>query len=149
MRKHVFIDMDGTIVEIIGVDGKVSVKDFRIPGFFNRNRPNTYFMSCLKKVFPESEYEYHILSASPTQMGIIEKDKWLDKYFAIDDANRHFIFWKLEKKNKFILKWCIKNGVQPEDCILVDDELQNLIECEWFGIVARHTSWVMCESEEQ
>lgn len=145
--KHLFIDMDGTIVQLAGFDGKVNVLNYDEPNFFNHWEPIRYMIEALWYVFDKEEFVWHILSASPNDKGIIEKNVWLDKHFHFCGNNRHFIIWKQEDKGEFIAKYCADNDIDPSDCYLVDDDINNLISAELIGANAYHTSRVLSEYE--
>ena len=145
--KHLFIDMDGTIVQLAGFDGKINVSSYDEPDFFNHWEPINYMIEAIKEVFDPCRYTYHILSASPDIKGIMEKNRWLDKYYNVPDEFRHFIIWKKEDKGEFIKKYCIDKGIDFYYCYLVDDDINNLISAELVGVNAYHTSRVLSEYE--
>lgn len=87
MKKIVYLDMDGTIADLYGIENW-------LPRL--RNEDETIFLECrpmiteadLLKSFPADEYEIRVLSMTP--LGATaeycknvakQKDAWLDKFF--------------------------------------------------------------------
>lgn len=147
MFKHIFIDMDGTIVPLIGDNGKVTQDNFSKDNFFDKELPLRTVIEALYNVFPSSEYIYHILSASPDTKGVTEKNRWLDKWFPVKDSNRHFVIWKQETKGQFLNKYCALKDIDIHECVLIDDDINNLIDVESYGVVSYHVSRLLSESE--
>lgn len=144
--KHLFIDMDGTILPIVGYQGRITIADWNIKNLFNRHEPMYNNIEAIEQMFPQTEYEYHILTAVPTIEAIQEKEEWLNKYLPI--KNRHYVVYQEQKKGDYIKSYCENNNIDPSNCTLVDDELHNLISVEEHGITAIHISYVLSEREK-
>jgi hypothetical protein len=130
--KHLFIDMDGVIADYVNINtNKAIINDYNVPGIFLQKEPCQTMIKSIINLFPKEKYCYHILSASPTEMGIEEKNQWLDKYFNIED--RYFVKYPDESKAKFISEWCYLGNVNIEDCYLIDDTQRHLKEFELVG----------------
>lgn len=130
--KHLFIDMDGVIADYVNIlTNKAIINDYNTPGIFLNKLPCKTMINGITNLFDKDYYVYHILSASPTEMGIAEKEIWLDKYFNID--NRHFVAYPDESKADFIVNWCSLNNVNITDCYLIDDAQRHLKEFELIG----------------
>jgi len=138
--KHLFIDIDGVLVPLRGPDGRLTINDWNVSGLFNRHDPIMYNIKAITELLPMSEYTYHILSAVPTLHAIQEKEQWLDKYF--NCKSRHYIEYLKQTKGELIYLQYILKGIAPTDCLLIDDELHNLINVETYGISAMHISYL-------
>jgi len=141
--KHLFIDMDGTILPIVGFNGKITIENWDIDGLFNRNEPIYENIEAIEQMFAREDYTYHILSAVPTVRAIREKEEWLNQYYPL--GNRHYVEFQRQTKGSFIYQYCRQNNINTEDCTLVDDELHNLIDVEKYGVKAIHISYVLSE----
>lgn len=132
-KRIVYLDMDGTIADLYGIDGWLQKLE--------REKKNL-FTSCkamiteeeLFKIFPEHKYEIHILSMTPKnatkeycEQVIAEKNIWLDLFFP-----------KITKR--IYLKYGNnKNLKNSQKHILVDD---NKIIRENFRGLAIEPFWV-------
>ena len=87
MKKIVYLDMDGTIADLYGIENWL----YRL-----RHEDTTIFLECkpmiteneLLRRFPTEEYEIRIMSMTPKGASASyclnvakQKDAWLDKYF--------------------------------------------------------------------
>ena len=143
MRKHVFIDMDGTITSFGSDLGKIIMKDEEFTGdFFATREPCWVMIDSILEVFDSKEWEYHILSKSPNEDCTRGKNEWLDINFPVKRDNRHFIAPD-EDKCTFIVDYCFENDINIYDCALVDDLHQNLIDCEKIHVDSWHPSKVL------
>ena len=134
-NKTVFIDMDGVISSYSCPDDTVIAHDFT-EGFFINRKPVSVVIRQILLLFGNCHLA--ILSASPHNRAIIEKNAWLDKHFDISD--RHFIKWKSGSKAEYILEYCAVNDINPKDIILIDDTHKVLEECELIGCQVYHPS---------
>lgn len=114
-RKTVYLDMDGTIADLYGINNWLE----RL-----RNEDHTIFEECepfisesdLMKYFPTEEYEIRICSMTPKNATKKycedvkkQKNAWLDKFFPNI------------KKRYYLPYGNNKNYKNSKDCILVDD----------------------------
>lgn len=102
----------------------------------------------ITELFPNSEWEYHILSNSPSPECTEGKNIWLDRYFPVKKENRHFIEYNKEymkPKCNFIVDWCFEHDVELKDVAFIDDTYQNLKEVETLNIESWHPSKVLCK----
>lgn len=141
--KHLFIDMDGTILPIVGHNGKITIEDWNIEGLFDRSEPIYDNIEAIEQMFAREDYTYHILTAVPSISAIREKEAWLNRYFPI--GKRHYVEFQRQTKGSYIYQWCIQNNVNTDDCTLIDDELHNLIDVEKYDVKAIHISYVLSE----
>lgn len=147
--KYLFIDMDATICDFGVGDGRVIVSDFtNEKGFFLNKSPIKIVLKAIEVLFPRSKYEYHILSASPTEMGVEEKEVWLDKNFFIEKEKRHFVRYPDESKAVYIQNFCLKHNINPVDCVLLDDTQRHLEEAEGVGVYVMHPINLICRYEK-
>lgn len=149
-KKHVFIDMDGTITSFENDRGKVVTRvDEFTKKFFITREPLWDMIFNIKLLFPKDEWEYHILSNSPSPECTEGKNIWLDKYFDIEKENRHFIEYNKEytrPKSNVIVDWCFENDVELKDVAFIDDTYENLKQVETLNIDSWHPSKVLCKS---
>lgn len=146
--KNIFIDMDGVLADYIGPDGKVTMHDFNIPGFFFNKKPNNIIINAIFSIYPTKKYEYYILSACPTRVGIREKNEWLDKYFPVKYENRYFVKYPGEDKAKSIKDICNKRNLELQSCLLIDDTHKHLCDVELIGVNAQHPANLLIRYEE-
>ena len=114
-RKTVYLDMDGTIADLYGINNWLE----RL-----RNEDHTIFEECepfisesdLMNYFPTEEYEIRICSMTPKNATKEycedvkkQKNAWLDKFFPNI------------KKRYYLPYGNNKNYKNSKDCILVDD----------------------------
>lgn len=76
--KYLFIDMDGVLASFDNYQGKVATppEDFT-EDFFATREPVWELIDNIQRVFPEGEYEYHILSHSPNEESTKGKNRFL------------------------------------------------------------------------
>ena len=125
-KTKVYLDMDGTIVDLYGQPNWLEAIRSEAPGLFLRARPLMSEKVLLEK-FPKEKYEITVLSMTPKDASleycekvIEEKNAWLDKHFP---ALKKRIYQKYgHNKN-------IKNSA---NAILVDDN--ETIRKSWKGI---------------
>ena len=88
MKKQVvYLDMDGTIANLYGMNNWLESLENEVEGLFLNCEP-LVSENKLKEFFPSEEYELRICSMTPLnatneycQVVIKEKNQWLDKYF--------------------------------------------------------------------
>lgn len=142
--KYLFLDMDGVLVDYIGPNNRIGIKDFTQEGLFINQKPCWTIINAIEKLFPHNKYEYHILTASPNHHSDIEKIKWLDRYYHIDDSKIHIVRFPGEDKAKFISDFCNENNIKLSDCSFIDDTHKHLLDCEKIGIDAIHPCHLLC-----
>jgi FMN phosphatase YigB (HAD superfamily) len=140
-NKHVFIDMDGTITTFTGPNTKVYLteEELNTPGLFYNKLPLTSLMTELINYFDNSTL--YILSASPSDHGIDEKNKWLDKYFPLPKENRYFVRYQQQDKVEKLIELITDLDIPKEDVILIDDDHKILFKAESLGIQVFHPSY--------
>ena len=151
-KKHLFIDMDGTLTCFESERGKIRVRSEEFTEeFFRTREPLIDMIRNIIVLFPQEEYEYHILSNCPNMESYVGKNAWLDQYFNVDKKNRHFLLrqnGRIYSKSNFIVDYCFENDINTYDCVIIDDTLQNLIDCETISIDAWHPSKVLCKGRK-
>lgn len=144
MIKHVFIDMDNTIAEVI----TPYFKDY-FEGMYYSKRPIKVMIKAINTLF--SKQDKYILSvARGNEKGINEKIYWLKKECSILTRENYFIDYDSNNNNEksdFIIKWCDKYGVNPMECLLIDDKKDTLVKCKDLGIQVMFPLQVICEYE--
>lgn len=152
MKKHLFIDMDGTITCFENERGRVVTRNEEFTEeFFRTREPLVDMIRNIMVLFPEEEYEYHILSNCPNISSCIGKNAWLDEHFRVKNENRHFLFPRnggFYSKSNFIVDYCFENNISTYDCVIIDDTIQNLIDCETISVSAWHPSKVLCKGRK-
>ena len=152
MKKHLFIDMDGTITVFENDRGKIKTNlDEFTEKFFKTRKPCDIMILAIENVFDKSEWEYHILSNSPSKECTKGKNEWLDRYFPIKLEYRHFLEGDKngcrELKSNAIVDWCFEHDVELKDVAFVDDEYKNLVDVECIHVASWHPSKVLCKSK--
>lgn len=128
-KKHVFIDMDGVLADYWCKEGKASgIIDYYRGFFLNKEPVREVIASILKNFGNDNLY---ILSASPHQQGIDEKNEWLDEHFKfVEEKNRYFIQYPNADKCDS-LKEIMKNlNLKSDEVIIIDDHHDILKKCE-------------------
>lgn len=148
MIKHIFIDMDATICNFATPDGKVVIKSFNQPGLFIDRKPLKIMIKAIQNIFPEEDFVYYILSASPNAMAIEEKQAWLDINFNIRKDRRYFVKFPEDCKGEFIKDFCQEKDVDPKECVLIDDTYSHLKPVEEMGGLAIHPTHLLAKYEE-
>ena len=110
-----FVDMDGVIVDY----------DFNNPSDFFNKRPLTTSIEKLKEISSISNIEMYILSISKTDIGVDEKNKWLDKYASFFKLENRIILSKETYPNissKDLKSNYLKEVKRDSIIILIDDD---------------------------
>ena len=151
MKKHLFIDMDGTLTVFENDRGKIKtrVEEFT-EEFFETRTPCSPMIDAIKNTFDANEWEYHILSNSPSKEATAGKNKWLDMYFPVKRENRHFLEYDAERKyvkpkSNAIVDYCFENDVELKDVVFIDDEYKNLVDVETLCVESWHPTKVLCK----
>lgn len=111
----IYIDMDGVIADY----------DVGKPGNFDKKRPLYTSIDKLKEISFMDNVSLYILSITRKNIGIYEKNIWLDKYMPFIDKNNRFILSKeKESKSSSELKVNFLKNIKREDgvIILIDDD---------------------------
>lgn len=116
MKKQiVYLDMDGTIANLYGMENWLKDLENEIEGVFIKCKPFITEKELLK-YFPVEKYELRICSMTPLNASekyckivIKEKNEWLDKHFP---SITHRVYMKYGKS---------KNLRNSERHILIDD----------------------------
>lgn len=150
MKKHLFIDMDGTLTVFENDRGKIKTRiDEFTREFFETRTPCVPMIDAIKNIFDENEWEYHILSNSPNKESTAGKNKWLDMYFQIKRENRHFLERDnngyIKPKSNAIVDYCFEHDVELKDVVFIDDEYKNLVDVETLCIESWHPTKVLCK----
>lgn len=114
-RRVVYLDMDGTIYNLYGIDGWLRGLRSEESGVFSHDE-RLITEEDLFRYFPPNRYEIRVLSMTPKGASkkycaqvIAEKDAWLDHYFPSLTKR----IYRAYGNNK--------NLAHSEDKILVDD----------------------------
>lgn len=116
---------DKKIKLYIDMDGVVADYDVGKPGNFDKKRPLYTSIDKLKEISFMNNVSLHILSITRKNIGIYEKNIWLDKYMLFIDKNNRFILSKEEvNKSSSELKVDFLKNIKREDevIILIDDD---------------------------
>lgn len=148
-KKHLFIDMDGTLTVFENNRGKVKTRIDEFTGeFFETRTPCLPMIDAIKNTFDANEWEYHILSNSPSKECTEGKNRWLDMYFPIKQENRHFLEYDVERryikpKSNAILDYCFENDIELKDVLFIDDDYKNLVDVETLNVESWHPTKVL------
>ncbi len=111
----IYIDMDGVVADY----------DVGKPGDFDKKRPLYTSINKLKEISFMDNVSLFILSITRKNIGIYEKNIWLDKYMPFIDKNNRFILSKEEvSKSSSELKVELLKKIERKDevIILIDDD---------------------------
>lgn len=111
----IYIDMDGVVADY----------DVGKAGNFDKKRPLYTSIDKLKEISFMDNVSLYILSITRKDIGIYEKNIWLDKYMPFIDKNNRFILSKEEvSKSSSELKVDFLKNIKREDevIILIDDD---------------------------
>lgn len=111
----IYIDMDGVVADY----------DVGKPDNFEKKRPLYTSIDKLKEISFMDNVSLYILSITRKNIGIEEKNIWLDKYMPFIDKNNRFILSKEEvSKSSSELKVAFLKNIKREDevIILIDDD---------------------------
>lgn len=152
MKKHLFIDMDGTLTVFENNRGKIKTTESEFTEeFFETRTPCTPMIDAIKNIFDANEWEYHILSNSPNKACTRGKNKWLDEYFPVKHDNRHFLERDnngyVKPKCNAILDYCFENDIELKDVAFIDDEYLNLVDVECINVEVWHPTKVLCKKK--
>ena len=147
-KKHVFIDMDGTLTVFENDRGKIITRENEFTEkFFETRKPCDIMIVAIMNLFDTNAWEYHILSNSPNKESTKGKNKWLDIYFPVKSEYRHFLEGdnqgKRESKSNAIINWCFENDVELKDVAFIDDDYSNLVDVETIRVDSYHPSKVL------
>ena len=131
----IFIDMDGVLASYTGSFTQTEFEE----GFFYNKKPILINIKAIFELF--AGYPLAILSASPHEMGIKEKNAWLDIYCPIEE--RHFVKYPDECKAEFLIKYAEKHSLKKEDILLIDDDLSILKKVQGAGFQVWHPSTLL------
>lgn len=136
--EYIFVDMDGTIAEYqnlpVDQDGDINFVGY---GVFKYSKPVIPVIEKLRELQSKGK-EVSVLSASPNNICINEKNEWLDvhahfiehRYFV---GNRHF-------KHTFLKHLMLSLNIKPNQCTIVDDDHVILKLYESIGVNTVHPS---------
>ncbi len=116
---------DKKIKMYIDMDGVIADYDVGKPGNFDKKRPLYTSIDKLKEISFMDNVSIYILSITRKDIGIYEKNIWLDKYMPFIDKNNRFILSKeKESKSSSELKVDFLKNIKREDevIILIDDD---------------------------
>ena len=116
---------DKKIKMYIDMDGVVADYDVGKPGNFDKKRPLYTSIDKLKEISFMDNVSIYILSITRKNVGINEKNIWLDKYMPFIDKNNRFILSKEDiSKSSSELKVDFLKNIKREDevIILIDDD---------------------------
>lgn len=114
-KVKIYIDMDGVVVDY----------DIGKPGNFDKKRPLYTSIDKLKEISFMDNVSLFILSITRKNIGIYEKNIWLDKYMPFIDKNKRFILSKEKvSKSSSELKVDFLKNIKRNDevIILIDDD---------------------------
>ena len=152
-QKTAFFDMDGTIVApVFQYEGRTVTglpKDQWI-ALCEQQRESTY-KNC-PVVQPTLKYaldlthngwETKILTIALSKGEELAKRQWLSENY----RQRRFheiVFVKTpDEKIEYILEYAKSNGLNPDDCLLVEDDLNTIFKANTAGIKTMHLSHVI------
>lgn len=139
--KYVLVDMDGTIAEFYDKRG-INIPDFP-EGFFLNKRPINIMIKAIKELYKDDTII--ILSNSPSDEADKEKEAWLLNHDITWD--KIFVRYQFIDKGQTISNFIKMNNLNPNDIILIDDDLKYLRNCEKLGITCIHPSHILVEYE--
>lgn len=116
---------DKKIKLYIDMDGVVADYDVGKPDNFEKKRPLYTSIDKLKEISFMDNVSLFILSITRKNIGIEEKNIWLDKYMPFIDKNNRFILSKEDiSKSSSELKVDFLKNIKREDevIILIDDD---------------------------
>ena len=128
-KKHVFIDMDGTIADWFDPKGIIGKEVDFYDNYFLEKEPIREVIASIKENFKNDEL--YILSAAPHFKARIEKLAWLKKHFPeIKNDNIYFITYIKENKCSCLKKIMDDLKLDKDNVVLIDDHHDILKECE-------------------
>ena len=146
--KHLLIDMDGTIAAYSSKSGKINISEFGI-GFFIDKQPVRAVLKAIYDEFPDSEYDYIIVSHSPSIEANIEKSMWLMKYFEKELKDIYYVSYPDESKVDYINELIERNKWDRNKVFLIDDDHSILRDVEKrCNIQVYHPSYILTLNQE-
>ena len=142
-RKHIFVDMDGTVAawQKLPVDHEGNI-DFVNGDVFLHARPMLPVISCLKEL-QESGSHIYILSASPNSVCNDQKTLWLAGYMPFVDVKDIYFVGNKDYKVVMLKALMRKLKIDPWDVSIVDDWNVPLRQATAAGIGAIHPSQIV------
>jgi hypothetical protein len=131
----IFIDMDGLVASYMG---DMNNPDFS-EGFFYNKKPIYHNIKAIYTIFGDCPMA--ILSASPHETGIKEKNIWLNEHFPIKE--RHFIKYPDGCKAQFLIDYAEKHNIPRNEILLIDDDLSILRKVQGAGFQVWHPSTLL------
>ncbi len=110
-----FVDMDGVIASY----------DFGKKYDFDKKRPLLHHIDVLEKISHLEQVELYILSISPKEEQIEEKQRWLDQYAPFFKHENRIILAKPQYpglSSKEIKAEFLKQFQAPDKVVLIDDD---------------------------
>ena len=131
--KEVIGRYENEIVDIyVDMDGVIADYDVGKPYGYDRKRPLYSSIKKLREISMMNNITFHILSISKKNVGVIEKNEWLDKYVPFIKKENRFIISKEEiiDKTSAEIKAEFLNKINKDNktIILIDDDPRVLKE---------------------
>lgn len=138
--KYLFIDMDNTIAENSTCE---NIKFYK--GLYLNKRPINIVIEAIKALYPTARYIV-VSKTSGGWDGKREKEIWLDEYF--EEVELVLILDINEEKKDVINDYLIKNNINPEECLFIDDKKDELQKVRKLGLHVKYPQQVICDYED-
>ncbi len=113
------------IVLFIDMDGVIAAYDFGRKFDFDKKRPLLHHLDVLEKISHLEQVELYILSISPKEEQIEEKQRWLDQYASFFPKDHRIILAKPQYpglSSKEIKAEFLKQFQAPDKVAFIDDD---------------------------
>lgn len=120
--KYVFCDMDGVVAEYqaLPVDefGNINFVQYEV---FKYAKPVLEVINKMKRLSDEGK-EIYIISASPNSIASKEKTEWVNKYMPFIKNENIYFAGNKNFKYVFLQQLMSKLKLNPQDCMVIDDD---------------------------
>ena len=113
------------VVLFVDMDGVIAVYDFGKKYDFDQKRPMYHHLDVLEKMSHLEQVELYILSISPKEEQIEEKQRWLDQYASFFPKDHRIILASTnypELSSKEIKAEFLKQFQAPDKVAFIDDD---------------------------
>lgn len=138
-NKHIFLDMDGTIVSYrkgkLDIDGNTDMVNSHL--FINAN-PVRHVINFVKDNFDLNNV--HIITAVANDIVLEEKVEWLKKHFPEFHMENFHWCGNKQYKHVYLKHLALKEKMKLNDITIIDDLHETLHKCNAIGVNAIHPS---------
>lgn len=138
-NNHIFLDMDGTISAYMHIPLDEHGCINFVEGEYFRNALPVLPMLQKLKVLSETRNIY-ILSASPDNFCMAEKNEWLDQHASFIPFDNRFFIGNKDHKAVMLRNLLRARKISTQDTMMVDDNHSILLKLNQIGVNAVHPS---------